>query len=171
MLGIYYPLRGWTSAVMRGCFCFRKSDLKERTVCSNYKSSVWENRPNIILANGRWRRFISFTSCLAFVLIMKSSMIFGEKEQENVISPESLNPCCSVFSVSWTLLGWLGFWALVITEDWSGDFLCLVFNHIMEVLRIYRYFVRIDVFKDSFSVSGLNIEGTVVSRFVRHSPM
>jgi transposase len=32
----------------------------------------------------------------------------------------------------------------------------------MEVLRMYRYFVGIDVSKDSFSVSGLNGEGTVV---------
>ena len=47
-------------------------------------------------------------------------------------------------------------------EDWSGDVPCLVFNHIMEVLRMYRYFVGIDVSKDSFSVSGLNSEGSVV---------
>jgi hypothetical protein len=47
-------------------------------------------------------------------------------------------------------------------EDWSGDFPCLVFNHIMEVLRMYRYFVGIDVSEDSFSASGLNIEGSVV---------
>jgi hypothetical protein len=47
-------------------------------------------------------------------------------------------------------------------EDWSGDFPCLVFNHIMEVLRMYRYFVGIDVSKDSFSVSGLNGEGSVL---------
>lgn len=47
-------------------------------------------------------------------------------------------------------------------EDWSGDIPCLIFNHIMEVLRMYRYFVGIDVSKDSFSVSGLNSEGSVV---------
>ena len=47
-------------------------------------------------------------------------------------------------------------------EDWSGDIPCLIFNHIMEVLRMYRYFVGIDVSKDSFSVSGLNTEGAVV---------
>ncbi len=47
-------------------------------------------------------------------------------------------------------------------EDWSGDTPCLLFNHIMEVLSMYRRFVGIDVSKDSFSVSGLNEEGTVL---------
>jgi transposase len=32
----------------------------------------------------------------------------------------------------------------------------------MEVLRMYRYFVGIDVSKDSFSVSGLNADGTII---------
>jgi transposase len=47
-------------------------------------------------------------------------------------------------------------------EDWSGDTPYLVINHIMEMLRMYRYVVGIDVSKDSFSVSGLNGEGTVL---------
>jgi hypothetical protein len=49
------------------------------------------------------------TSYLSFVLIMKSSMIFGEKRQENVTSPGSLNPFCSVFPVSLNPVRLVGF--------------------------------------------------------------